>query len=95
MLVVRGEAGVGKTALLEHIAERSSGCRVVRVGALNLRWSSHSRVCINCARPSSAGWMVCRVRSAMLWGRRSGWGTALPESFPGGVGGPESAGGGG
>ena len=27
-LVVRGEAGVGKTALLEHVLERASGCRV-------------------------------------------------------------------
>ncbi|RVX41511.1 regulatory LuxR family protein [Nonomuraea polychroma] len=28
-LVVRGEAGVGKTALLEHLTQRASGCRVV------------------------------------------------------------------
>ncbi|MGP3915176.1 AAA family ATPase [Nonomuraea sp. 10N515B] len=28
-LVVRGEAGVGKSALLEHLIERASGCRVV------------------------------------------------------------------
>ncbi len=31
VLAVRGESGVGKTALLEYVAERASGCRIVRV----------------------------------------------------------------
>jgi predicted ATPase len=30
-LVVRGEPGAGKTALLDYLADRASGCRVVRV----------------------------------------------------------------
>jgi DNA-binding CsgD family transcriptional regulator len=30
-LVVRGEAGVGKTALLDYLALRASGCRVMRI----------------------------------------------------------------
>ncbi|NUP81246.1 MAG: AAA family ATPase, partial [Nonomuraea sp.] len=29
VLVMRGEAGVGKSALLEHLTERAAGCRVV------------------------------------------------------------------
>jgi DNA-binding CsgD family transcriptional regulator len=32
-LVVRGEAGVGKTALLDFLAERATGCRIVRAGS--------------------------------------------------------------
>src|SRR5205814_962588 len=30
VLVVRGEPGIGKTALLDHLAGRASGCRVAR-----------------------------------------------------------------
>jgi predicted ATPase len=33
-LVVRGEPGVGKTALLEYAVERGSGCRVVRAAGV-------------------------------------------------------------
>jgi hypothetical protein len=33
-LVVRGEPGVGKTALLDYLAAQSQGCRVVRVAGV-------------------------------------------------------------
>ena len=33
-LVVHGEPGVGKTALLEYVAEQASGCRVVRASGV-------------------------------------------------------------
>jgi DNA-binding CsgD family transcriptional regulator len=33
-LVVRGEPGVGKTALLEYLAEHASGCRVARAAGI-------------------------------------------------------------
>jgi DNA-binding CsgD family transcriptional regulator len=33
-LVVRGEAGVGKTALLSYLGERASGCRVARAAGV-------------------------------------------------------------
>jgi DNA-binding CsgD family transcriptional regulator len=32
--VLRGEAGVGKTVLLEYIAEQASGCRIARIGGV-------------------------------------------------------------
>jgi DNA-binding CsgD family transcriptional regulator len=34
VLVMRGEAGVGKTALLEYVAERAAECRIVRIGGV-------------------------------------------------------------
>jgi hypothetical protein len=43
--VVRGEPGVGKTALLEYVGERATGCRVAHARASRPRWSSRSRGC--------------------------------------------------
>jgi AAA ATPase domain len=34
VLVVRGEPGVGKSALLDHLAGRAAGCRVVRAAGV-------------------------------------------------------------
>ena len=34
VLVLRGEAGVGKTALLEYLVANASGCRIVRAGGV-------------------------------------------------------------
>jgi DNA-binding CsgD family transcriptional regulator/tetratricopeptide (TPR) repeat protein len=34
VLVLRGEAGIGKTALLDHLGERASGCRIARAAGV-------------------------------------------------------------
>lgn len=48
-LVLRGEAGVGKTALLEHLLERAEDCRLVRAVGLEpemeLAFSALHQVC--------------------------------------------------
>ena len=52
-LVVRGDPGVGKTVLLDYLAEQASGagCRVARARwACSRRWSWRSPGCISCAR---------------------------------------------
>jgi DNA-binding CsgD family transcriptional regulator len=48
-LVVRGEAGVGKTALLAYLLERASGCRIVRAAGveseMELAFASLHQLC--------------------------------------------------
>src|ERR1700758_1986019 len=36
VLVIRGEAGVGKTALLEYLVERAAGCVVARAAGVQV-----------------------------------------------------------
>src|SRR5436305_13329308 len=34
VLVLRGEAGIGKTALLEHLSAAAEGCRIIRAAGV-------------------------------------------------------------
>src|SRR3954447_5280361 len=48
-LAIRGDPGVGKTALLEYVAEHASGCRVARAagvqGEMELAFAGLHRLC--------------------------------------------------
>lgn len=50
VLVIRGEPGIGKTALLDDLCARADDVVLVRGAGWNLRPSSRSRDCIRCAR---------------------------------------------
>ena len=49
VLVVRGEAGIGKTALIDFLVERSIGCRVARASGveseMELAFASLHQLC--------------------------------------------------
>src|SRR5256885_15765920 len=48
-LVIRGDPGVGKTALLEYVAEHATGCRVARAagvqGEMELAFAGLHQLC--------------------------------------------------
>ena len=48
VLVRRGEPGIGKTALLDHVVENASDMQVARVTGVESKWISGSRACTNC-----------------------------------------------
>ena len=72
VLVLRGEAGVGKTALLDYVAERATGFRVARAAGVeadvDLAFAGLHQLCVplldRLDRPACA-------RSATHWPRRS------------------------
>jgi AAA ATPase domain len=67
-LVVRGEAGIGKTALLEYAAGRAEGCRVLRAVGVESEMELPFAGFTSCVRRCSPGSSGCRRLSV----RRSG-----------------------
>ena len=77
VLVLRGDAGVGKSALLEHLSERASGCRVERAAGVESEMElGVAGGCTALAGRCSITSIGSRVRSAMPWRRRSGCGAS-------------------
>ena len=72
-LVVHGEPGVGKTALLDYLAGRAHGCRVARaVGVqseMELAFAGLHQLCANMLTTSSG----FRRRSGTRCAQRSVW----------------------
>jgi predicted ATPase len=70
-LVVRGEPGVGKTALLDYVVEQASGCRVARATGVQSEMELAFAAVRSCARRCWIASSVSRFRSVMRCGPRS------------------------
>jgi len=71
VLVVHGEAGVGKTALLDYAVEAARGLRPPGRPGSKPRWSSRSQRLSSCVPRSSSLWTVSRSRSTRRLASRS------------------------
>ena len=73
VLVIRGEAGIGKTALLGYAAETAQDFQVARAegveSEMELAFAALHQLC---GRMLS-GWTSCPVRSVRLWAWRSAY----------------------
>jgi DNA-binding CsgD family transcriptional regulator len=81
-LVVRGEPGVGKTALLEYVLERSAGCRLARAAGvqseMELAFAGLHQLCAPMLDRLDRLPAPQRDALAIVFGRRSG---PTPDRF--------------
>jgi AAA ATPase domain len=70
-LVLEGEAGVGKTALLDYAIGSASGLRVLRAAGVESETELAFAALHQCARRCSIAWTGFPVPSGMCWRRRS------------------------
>ena len=83
MLVLRGEAGIGKTALLEHVAEQAAGCRVARAAGVESEMEfAFASLHQLCAPMLDGIARAARRRSATRWrGVRAAARATPPDRF--------------
>ena len=72
VLVISGEAGVGKTALLQSLIVSSTGFRTMRAVGVESEMELASRRCISCAHRCSTVWTSSLSRSGTRWTWPSG-----------------------
>ena len=81
VLVLRGEAGVGKTALLEYLLDHAAGCRVARAAGveseMELAYAGLHQLCAPILERLER--LPAPQRDALR--RRSGCGRAAPDRF--------------
>jgi predicted ATP-dependent serine protease len=68
VLVISGEAGIGKTALMHYCARQASGCRLAQIAGVESEMELPFAALHQPARRCWAAWPPCQSRSSARCG---------------------------